>query len=246
VDERVVVDTATSVRSLIAVSEEPSASAVALVEPWACVESSYSTTNRRTLAPGGRLLVVVDDGHAAMGLAEAAQPSKAPAFVTIVAAAEVDCAWAGPDVAVTRASDVGDLPDGGLRRHCLLWGVQADDRSAHDKLAVGAIINVVLAGATIGAPVSVGVGRVHYEATRWIGTVGRSATESMRRSPTPGSLRAGDSVLAIGAAGPMGQMHILRSLSAGVDGSPWWAPTSTTHGCGRCEPRPSRLHRPTA
>jgi len=71
VDERVVVDTATSVRSLIAVSEEPSASAVALVEPWACVESSYSTTNRRrTLAPGGRLLVVVDDGHAAMGLAE--------------------------------------------------------------------------------------------------------------------------------------------------------------------------------
>jgi threonine dehydrogenase-like Zn-dependent dehydrogenase len=218
VDERVVVDTATSVRSLIAVSEEPSASAVALVEPWACVESSYSTTNRRTLAPGGRLLVVVDDGHAAMGLAEAAQPSKAPAFVTIVAAAEVDCAWAGPDVAVTRASDVGDLPDAAFDDIVYFGASKPTIDLLNDKLAVGAIINVVLAGATIGAPVSVGVGRVHYEATRWIGTVGRSATESYAAIPDSGELRAGDSVLAIGAAGPMGQMHILRSLSAGVDG----------------------------
>jgi threonine dehydrogenase-like Zn-dependent dehydrogenase len=217
-DERVVVDTATGVRSLIAVSEEPSASAVALVEPWACVESSYSTTNRRTLAPGGRLLVVVDDGHAAMGLAEAAQPAKAPASVTIVAAAEVDCAWAGPEVAVTRASDVGDLPDAAFDDIVYFGASKATIDLLNDKLAVGAVINVVLAGATIGAPVSVGVGRVHYEATRWIGTVGRSAAESYAAIPHSGELRPGDSVLAIGAAGPMGQMHVLRSLSAGVDG----------------------------
>jgi hypothetical protein len=88
----------------------------------------------------------------------------------------------------------------------------------NDKLAVGAIINVVLAGATIGAPVSVGVGRVHYEATRWIGTVANSAAESYVTVPPSGELRPGDSLLAVGAAGPMGQMHILRSLSADVDG----------------------------
>ena len=218
VDERVVVDTATSVRSLIAVSEEPSASAVALVEPWACVESSYSTTTRRTLAPCGRLLVVAEDGHAVMGLAEAAKPGQPPASVTIVAAAEVDLPWAGPSVAVIRASDVRDLPDASFDDIVYFGASKLTIDVLNDKLAVGAIINVVLAGATIGAPVSVGVGRVHYEATRWIGTVANSAAESYVTVPPSGELRPGDSLLAVGAAGPMGQMHILRSLSADVDG----------------------------
>ena len=217
-DERVVVDTVTGVRSLIAVSEEPSASAVALVEPWACVENSYSTTNRRTLAPGGRLLVVAEDGHAVMGLAEAAKPGQPPASVTIVAAAEVDLPWAGPSVAVIRASDVRDLPDASFDDIVYFGASKLTIDVLNDKLAVGAIINVVLAGATIGAPVSVGVGRVHYEATRWIGTVANSAAESYVTVPPSGELRPGDSLLAVGAAGPMGQMHILRSLSADVDG----------------------------
>lgn len=217
-DERVVVDTVTGVRSLIAVSEEPSASAVALVEPWACVENSYSTTNRRTLAPGGRLLVVAEDGHAVMGLAEAAKPGQPPASVTIVASAEVDLPWAGPSVAVIRASDVRDLPDASFDDIVYFGASKLTIDVLNDKLAVGAIINVVLAGATIGAPVSVGVGRVHYEATRWIGTVANSAAESYVTVPPSGELRPGDSLLAVGAAGPMGQMHILRSLSADVDG----------------------------
>jgi threonine dehydrogenase-like Zn-dependent dehydrogenase len=217
-DERVVVDTVTGVRSLIAVSEEPSASAVALVEPWACVENSYSTTNRRTLAPRGRLLVVAEDGHAVMGLAEAAKPGQPPASVTIVAAAEVDLPWAGPSVAVIRASDVRDLPDASFDDIVYFGASKLTIEVLNDKLAVGAIINVVLAGATIGAPVSVGVGRVHYEATRWIGTVANSAAESYVTVPPSGELRPGDSLLAVGAAGPMGQMHILRSLSADVDG----------------------------
>ncbi len=217
-DERVVVDTVTGVRSLIAVSEEPSASAVALVEPWACVENSYSTTNRRTLAPGGRLLVVAEDGHAVMGLAEAAKPGQPPASVTIVASAEVDLPWAGPSVAVIRASDVRDLPDASFDDIVYFGASKLTIDVLNDKLAVGAIINVVLAGATIGAPVSVGVGRVHYEATRWIGTVANSAAESYVTVPPSGELRPGDTLLAVGAAGPMGQMHILRSLSADVDG----------------------------
>ncbi|MGO9335009.1 MAG: alcohol dehydrogenase catalytic domain-containing protein [Acidimicrobiales bacterium] len=216
-DERVVVDAGTGTRSLIAVSEEPSASAVALVEPWACVESSYSTTNRRKLAPGGRLLVVVEDGHSVMGLAEAMQPGQAPASVTIVAAAGVDCDWAGPDVVVTRASDVHDLADAAFDDVVYFGASKPTIDALNDKLAVGAIINIVLAGATIGEPVSVGVGRVHYEATRWVGTAGCSAEESYATIPLSGELRPGDRVLAVGAAGPMGQMHVFRSLSAGVD-----------------------------
>jgi threonine dehydrogenase-like Zn-dependent dehydrogenase len=216
-DERVVVDPS-GVRSLIPVPEEPSASAVALVEPWACVENSYSTPNRRTLAPGGRLLVVVDGGHNVSGLAEAAEPGQPPAFVTIVGTVEEDSAWAGPGVETTRAGDVGDLPDAAFDDIVYFGSAKSTIDVLNDKLASGGIINIVLGGARIGTPVSVGVGRIHYDMTRWIGTTGSSAADSYTTIPPSGELRPGDSLLAVGAAGPMGQMHIIRSLSVGVDG----------------------------
>jgi len=59
VDERVI--TAPDGESmLIPAPEDLSASAIALVEPWACVENAYTEVQRRTLKPGGRLLVVGD------------------------------------------------------------------------------------------------------------------------------------------------------------------------------------------
>lgn len=44
--------------TLVSVPEDLSASALALVEPWACVENSYVEKQRRTLISGGRLLVI--------------------------------------------------------------------------------------------------------------------------------------------------------------------------------------------
>ena len=45
---------------LIPAPEDLSASALALIEPWACVENAYTEVQRRTLKTGGRLLVVGD------------------------------------------------------------------------------------------------------------------------------------------------------------------------------------------
>ena len=47
---------------LIPVGEGISASAVALVEPWACVEDSYAVVERQGLKAGGRMLVVAEAG----------------------------------------------------------------------------------------------------------------------------------------------------------------------------------------
>ena len=68
VDERMVIEPGTGERFLIPVDEEPSASAVALLEPWACVEASYTVRERGTLLPSGRLLVVADRGATVRGL----------------------------------------------------------------------------------------------------------------------------------------------------------------------------------
>ena len=75
-DERVVIEPGTGERYLIPVPEDLSASAVALVEPWSCVENAYASTDRRTLLAGGRLLVVADRGREVAGLRAAARPGR--------------------------------------------------------------------------------------------------------------------------------------------------------------------------
>ena len=45
---------------LIPASEDLSAAAVALVEPWACVEDAYAVKERQTLKAGGQLAVIAD------------------------------------------------------------------------------------------------------------------------------------------------------------------------------------------
>jgi len=47
---------------LIQVSEEPSASAIALAEPWACVEAAYGSNERQAIKKDGKLLIIKDEG----------------------------------------------------------------------------------------------------------------------------------------------------------------------------------------
>jgi threonine dehydrogenase-like Zn-dependent dehydrogenase len=199
-DERVTID-AQGQRFLIPVGPEQSASAVALVEPWACVEDSYVTPERGHIKAGGKLLVVVDPSRRALGVEQAYAPQGPPAAVTTVAPAEAagleneafdDIVYFGSDKAVIEV--------------------------LNDKLARRGIINIVLGGRKIGAPAAVGVGRVHYGLTRWIGTPGTDASASYQHFPATGEVRAGDQVVVIGGAGPMGQMHVLRNLCTGAAG----------------------------
>jgi hypothetical protein len=85
------------------------------------------------------------------------------------------------------------------------------------KLAARGIINIVLGGQTIGQDVSVGLGRIHYGMTRWIGTTGTNAARSYKNIPATGEIRAGDNVIIVGAAGPMGQMHTIRLICSGIE-----------------------------
>ncbi|MGA2584342.1 MAG: alcohol dehydrogenase catalytic domain-containing protein [Tepidisphaeraceae bacterium] len=186
-DERVVMDGGE--RFLIPVPEDLSASAIALVEPWACVEDSYVNIERQTIKPGGRLLIVGGDGRQLTEFKSATriEPSGAAALAN---ESFDDIVYFGHDKATIEV--------------------------LNDKLATRGLMNVVLGGQKIDAPVSVGIGRVHYGMTRWIGTTGSDAMESYKSIPATGELRAGDTVIVIGAGGPMGQMHVIRSVCSGA------------------------------
>jgi L-sorbose 1-phosphate reductase len=202
-DERMILDPDTGERFLIPVGDGPSGSAVALLEPWACVEKSYSTRERQAPLAGGRLLIVVDRGAAITGLDELVAAS-APRAVKHLDRASGDALAALGDA---RFDDI------------VYAGASAERAEAlQELLAPGGVLDVVLGGAHIDRTVQVDVGRIHYDPIRFTGTTGTSAGEGYARIPATGELRDGDRIAIVGAAGPMGFMHVIRAATMGFSG----------------------------
>jgi threonine dehydrogenase-like Zn-dependent dehydrogenase len=209
-DERVIIEPGTGESFLIPVPDHLSASSVALVEPWACVECSYVTQERQLLLKGGRLLVVADAGHQLTGLADCLVHADLKTL-TFVGPEETKAKQIKTSSQIIYLKHVNQLLAGAVFDDIIYFGAdKAVLDILNDKLAASGIINVVLGGKKIGKPVNVGVGRIHYGNTRWIGTTGDNAFESYKSIPAIGEIRDNEKVLVIGAAGPMGQMHIIR------------------------------------
>lgn len=209
-DERVVIEPGTGERYLIPAPEHLSASAIALVEPWSCVENAFASADRRRMRPGGRALVVADAGRDLASVVEAL-PTERGRLVAVVADADqrAQAQSLGAEVAELDALEPGTFDD-----IVYLGATGPTIERLQGLLAHGGVINVVLAGAQIGSTVRVDIGQVHYGAARWIGTIGDDPAASWLHVPESGQLRSGERVLIVGAAGPMGQMHMIRSVAA--------------------------------
>jgi threonine dehydrogenase-like Zn-dependent dehydrogenase len=214
-DERMIIEPGTDERFLIPVGEEPSASAVALVEPWACVEASYVYRERQEPLSGGRLLVVADAGHAVEGIGTLLERARPAHMTALLADATQRKAVETAGFPVAIATDIADLPSQGFDDIVYFGAGPASVERLQDCLAFRGLINVVTGGARIGRPVAVDIGRVHYDLTRWTGTTGSSATAAYAGIPADGEVRDGDRMGVIGAAGPMGLMHVVRAASGG-------------------------------
>ncbi len=160
----------------------------ALVEPWACVEAAYHWTHRPAPKAGGTALVVGD-----------------PLAVEDAMEGSVVSLWDG----------TGDVP------------ASADERGYDDIVFVGtpapeafeaacALLRkdgvvCLLLDAPLSRPVQVDVGRIHYDGHRYVGATTkdvRAAYAANARSEVKG----GGTAWFLGAAGPMGQMHVQRAL----------------------------------
>jgi len=183
---------------LIPAPEDLSASALALVEPWACVENAYAEEQRRTLKAGGRLLVVSD----------------AP-----VDRAVVDKLPGKPGaVAFATREFVAAQPDAGFDDIVYFGADAATAERLFAKLAPGGLLAIVQGGGRFGRPVETQVGRVHYGGIRLAGTAGADPAAAYAAIPATAEIRAGDAINIVGAAGPMGAMHVIRDLCLGVPG----------------------------
>lgn len=208
IDERCVV-TPEGEELLLRASEEVSAAAIGLIEPWATVEGAYSGRERTAPLPGGRMLVVHDEVEST-GSVESLIRATMPAEIEILQLGGV--AEAGLAAAV--ASLAGRLFD-----DIVYFGVRAKALSLlADRLANHGLLNTVLSGGQLDGPVQIDIGRVHYHFVRYCGTEGPDAAEGYRWLPDSPALRRDDRVTIIGAAGPMGLMHTVRAASAGIEG----------------------------
>ena len=71
-------------------------------------------------------------------------------------------------------------------------------------------------GKKFGRPVVTAVGRVHYGGIRITGTAGNNVADALAAIPATAEIRPSDKINIVGAAGPMGTMHVIRDLCQGV------------------------------
>lgn len=187
VDERVI--TAPDGETMfIPAPEDLSASAIALCEPWACVEDAYVEKQRRNFKKDGKTLVVAGNEPKIDGAGKItyAKPSALPEgkFDDVI--------YFGSDAAVCEKlfSNVG----------------------------TNGLFVIVQGGKQFGRPVVTPVGRVHYGGIRIIGTMGSDVADALAAIPATAEIRPNSKINVIGAAGPMGTMHVIRDLCQGVPG----------------------------
>ena len=200
---------------MLPVSEELSGSAVALVEPWACVEDAYASAERQTLKAGGQMLVVADIEISRDTLANLFKRYGLPGQVTWVSKTP---APGELDVAIKKVESVSALADASFD-DVLYFGcepVVVEELFA--KVALNGLLNIIQCGGKFGRDIVTMVGRVHYGGIRIIGTTGTEPAESMEIIPEGDEIRPGDKINIIGAGGPMGMMHVIRNICQGVEG----------------------------
>jgi threonine dehydrogenase-like Zn-dependent dehydrogenase len=183
---------------LIPAPEDLSASALALVEPWACVENAYTEAQRRTLKPGGRLLAVGD--------------------ATVDRAVVDKCPGRPGSIVWATGDSVAAQPDAAFDDILYLGADAATAEKLFAKLAVGGLLAIVQGGRKFGRQVEAQVGRVHYGGIRVVGTAGADPAAAYAAIPASPEIRPGDKINIVGAAGPMGTMHVIRDLCQGAAG----------------------------
>jgi len=212
-DERVIT-TPEGESMLIPVSDELSASAIALVEPWACVEDAFVSGERTKLKTDGQMLVVADNKVGEVAFENLFNRYGKPAQITWLAKTppvEFDM----PVKAVENVSEIADVGYDDV----IYFGSDAKTVEAlFAKVATGGLLNIVLCGGSFGRDVVTAVGRIHYGRIRITGTTGSDPADSMKVIPQTDEIREGDQINVIGAGGPMGMMHVIRNICQGVKG----------------------------
>lgn len=188
----------------------------ALVEPWACVEGSYRLPFRDSPKTGGRMLTLwlkslpVKSAQAKKNAAAGpgavlalGQPGQFPYALTKQIAATVSAE------AVRQA--VKDYTDNQGFDDIVIIGTPEAELLQVCDAALAKSGHLALLASEWPATALFDIGRIHYHLTRHggslIGDLDQAYSANLRQDILPGG-----NAWMVGAAGPMGQMHVQRAL----------------------------------
>ena len=206
----------------------------ALTEPWACVVGAYRIQRRETIKDGGVALFVAageckcDEVTVSAGMDEKSHPAKV--ILSGICGKLRDSLIASAEKLGIELIETGELDEAALTAlaqertgergfdDIVIIGVP----TAHQIEMLGARVArggalAVVSSEPMSGEAQVDVGRVHYDAVSFVGTTGGDIAEAYRRKRMS-EMQAGGSAWFIGAAGPMGQMHV--QLAVEMDGGP--------------------------
>ncbi len=198
---------------LIPIPDDIGYSEAALAEPWACVVCAFRVETRKQLADGGTVAIVggqdARDGFTAGDLNASAVDTvialNAPeGLVEEFADAErIDVA--NEDELAAEAEERGGIDD------LILLDPTGDQVESLATLLADEGVLCLMIDEPLDRAVEIDAGRIHYDQTRYVGHDGLQigAAYAATRSVKPVK---GGTMLIVGAAGPMGQMHVQRAL----------------------------------
>ncbi|MBI5962480.1 MAG: alcohol dehydrogenase catalytic domain-containing protein [Chloroflexi bacterium] len=206
---------------LLPVEEDMGYAESSLLEPWGCVMAAYTQRRRLTPKKNGMMWILGQPGDSASFTFSAGLDSPATIILTDVSAS-VKQAVANTGAKIIERNGLTSADYESLGKE-LTNGAGFDDivvlnpSSAND---VGLIARFIARRGTLNLVgtkpldglVSVDLGRLHYDYIAFIGTNGTDIAASYGEARNRCELRAGGATVFIGAGGPMGQMHVQRSL----------------------------------
>jgi len=214
---------------LIPVREETGYSQAALCEPWACVLASYRLTYRTALKPGGTAWFIGNgsgDGFSIEPGSGNFDPGVHPARVLLSDAPPSFRRLLDERARQRDFSQRVEIEDRGgadrIESVSAEMPAKVDDivflgtpRPAAVEQALPALARfgmaVFLCEKPLDGPANLDVGRIHYE--NW-GVVGAASKELAAgfRGRVRSELKSGGAAWFVGAAGPMGRMHVQRAI----------------------------------
>jgi threonine dehydrogenase-like Zn-dependent dehydrogenase len=196
---------------VVPVPDEMGYAETALTEPWACVEAAYSQRRRVRPARGGRTWVIgrTDDQRSYRfgdALSQAREVVLSGLGDDTLAAARA-AAGSAAVVVADEPAVAGPFDDIVMLapRSALLVA------RAADALAFRGVLDLV-ADEPLDGAVELDLGRLHYHYTAYVGTTGFEVAAAYGEARNRTELRPGGVAVFVGAAGPMGQMHLERAL----------------------------------
>jgi len=205
---------------LLPIADEMGYAESSLLEPWGCVMAAY--TQRRRLSPkaGGMMWIVGQPGDSTAFTCSLALAPATIVLTDVPASVKQIAAATGAKIVERNGLAVSDYE--ALSKE-LTGGLGFDDILVLNPTSASAVSEIArfiarrgtcnLVGTQpLDGPTSVDFGRLHYDYIAFVGTNGLDIAASYGEARNRCELRPGGTTVFVGAGGPMGQMHVQRSL----------------------------------